>query len=139
MREWLNRRSAIRSSTAVVFLIVAAFSQSCSELKYRIWAVSAIAEVTDLKRSSREDCRYVEFYVPDESGHPVKFHRTINMNERPLAVGDRVNVEYIPRAATNARLIEERSLVWPGVLLALVLVGAGWIIWVWRDFHANIR
>lgn len=139
MQEWLERRRALRGVATIVVLAIIAFTQSCSELKYRIWSVRAEAEVTDIMPSEREGCRFVKFWVRDQDSHWVRFNRTLDMTRRSLLVGSKVEVEYLPRQTEKARLLDERSLFWPSVLLTLIVLAGSWIAMAWHQFHRDIR
>jgi hypothetical protein len=122
----------------IIVLFLFSLFQSCSELKSSLWGVTATATVLSVQPSQYEpDDLYLSLRFIDQDGKQQFFKRTVGPRIGPVAPQEEVEIIYFSGAPDSARLVAERTFVWPEIFLAMIGVVVVWAFVTYRRMEAG--
>ena len=117
---------------AIVILFFVSMFQSCSELKHSLWGIESTAEIAAVAPSVHDKRDVLlTYFVTAESGERVRVKRSVSASLGPFAPQQQVDVVYLSDSVDRARLVAERSWLWPSVFISMIGVTAAWIGFEW--------
>lgn len=137
MFGWSQERRAIRVWVGTIALFMISFVQSCSELKSSIWGKVASADVTAMGSALTKGRSVLAFQFRDETGKSHFVKKSIPTKLGPFEPGQKVEVIYFSGAPERARLVSERSFVWPAIFLGMLAFGLVWMFVTYKRMEAG--
>lgn len=138
MLEWLQGYRAYRVWMGTIVLFLVSMVQSCTELKHSVWGKTATAEVQSVEPSSYEkEDHFLTLSFDDHQGTFHRIKRTVRGKLGPFTQGQKVEVIYLPGAGDRARLLAERSFIWPAIFLGMIGFAVIWSLVTYRRMEAG--
>lgn len=138
MSEWFQNYRASRLWVGLIVVFLASMVQSCSELKHSIWGKTVTANVMQTAPSIyKKDAVSITLHFKDEQGADHLVKRTVNRKLGTFENGQQVQMIYLPAVPEKARLIAERSFVWPFIFFGMIGVVVIWSFVTYRRMEAG--
>ena len=114
-------------------LFIISLVRSCSELKLTLWGETATAALMQVEPPRKgERTIVIRYRFTDARGEAHTVRRRIEPTESMLVAGQEIDVIYLPKRPEAAKLVIERSMVWPIILGVFILISGLWLLNAWR-------
>ena len=127
MLEWLRGYRTYKIWMGIVVVFLVSMTQSCSELKHSLWGKTTTAHISSVEPSSyRSGGYFLNFSFTDAQGAAQRVKRTVRTALGPFKQGETVEVIYLEGNPEQARLVSERSFVWPAIFFGMIGFAVLW-------------